>query len=419
MPSFQYQAIDLKGKLQKGIIEADTAKLARQLLRGKNLLPTEVQILTHQPNTTRTPLGAKTSSKNFSLKNLLGRRSLSNKEITLITRQLATLFDAGLPISEVLQAVAEQNSNPQAKSIILSVKAKVQEGHSLASALGEHPQAFSQLYCSIVASGEKSGTLGPVLQRLADYTEQQYKLKQKIIHALIYPAALIFVSLGIITFLLEYVVPKMVSVYSHMNQALPTLTVILIAVSNSIKVWGLYGLLLLIIGIWAFRTTLNKNLEFREKFHRFLLRLPLIGSSIKIINTARYARTLAMLSSAGLPILDGMNAASHLITNIPIRKSVEEAARHVREGAAIHLSLKQTHYFSPMSIHLIASGEASGQLENLLERTAQQQEDEINRLIDTLLSLFEPALILIMGGIVLFIVLAVLLPIFDLNQMVM
>jgi len=215
---------------------------------------------------------------------------------------------------------------------------------------------------------------------------------------------------------LEYVVPKMISVYSHMHQALPTLTRILIAFSNNIKSMGLYLLLLLIAGLWSFRAALNKKPDWREKFHRCLLRLPLLGSSIQTINTARYARTLAMLSSAGIPILEGMTAASHLMINIPIRKAVEEATRRVREGAAIHLALKQTTFFSPMSIHLIASGEASGQLETLLERTALQQEEEISRLIDTLLALFEPALILLMGGIVLFIVLAVLLPIFELNQ---
>ncbi|HSW70711.1 MAG TPA: type II secretion system inner membrane protein GspF, partial [Gammaproteobacteria bacterium] len=356
------------------------------------------------------------SLKQVSLKNIFLRHALSHKDLMLITRQLATLFKAGLPIAEVLHAVSEQTSQAQAKSILLSIKAKVLEGHALASALREHPQSFSPLYCSMVASGEKSGTLAAVLERLADYTEQQFKLKQKIIHALIYPSALICVSLCIVIFLLEYVVPKMISVYSQMHQALPTLTRILIAFSNNIKNMGLYLLVLLILGLWSFRAALHKKPAWREKFHHFLLRLPLLGSAIQTINTARFARTLAMLSTSGIPILEGMRSAAHLIINIPIRKAIEEATKRVREGAAIHLALKQTTYFSPMSIHLIASGEASGQLEALLERTALQQEDEITRMIDTLLTLFEPALILLMGGIVLFIVLAVLLPIFELNQ---
>jgi general secretion pathway protein F len=416
MATFQYLAIDNKGKLQKGTIEAETAKQARTSLREKNLIPTEVRTFENKKKGFHLKTSSSLPQENFSLKSFMHNRSLSNKELTLITRQLATLFNAGLPIAEVLTAVSEQTTQPKAKSILVSVRAKVLEGHSLASALRDYPQAFSPLFCSIVASGEKSGSLAPVLERLADYTEQQFKLKQKIIHALIYPSALIFVSMAIVIFLLEYVVPKMVSVYSHMNQTLPTLTRILIAFSSNLKSFGLYLVLLLIFGLWSFRRALNRKPELRERFHRFLLRLPFLGSSIQTINTARYARTLAMLSSSGIPILEGMTAASQLMTNVPIRKGVEEATKHVREGAAIHLALKQTTFFSPMSIHLIASGEASGQLDTLLERTALQQEDEITRLIDTLLTLFEPALILLMGAIVLFIVLAVLLPIFELNQ---
>lgn len=416
MTTFQYVAIDSKGKLQKGLLEAESAKTARLALRDRNLIPTEINAYENKKKRFKTKDSAFSSWNTFSFKQLLSRRTLSNKELTLITRQLATLFNAGLPIAEVLTAVCEQNSNPQAKSILLAVKNKVLEGHSLASALREHPHSFSSLYCSIVSSGEKSGNLAPVLVRLADYTEQQFKLKQKIIHALIYPSALIFVSLAIIIFLLEYVVPKMVSVYSHMNQTLPFLTRILITTSHHIKNGGIFLLLFFILSLSGFRRALNKKPAFREKFHRFLLHLPLLGSTIQTLNTARYARTLSMLSASGVPILEGMTAASQLITNIPIRTSVEEATKHVREGAAIHLALKQTRFFSPMSIHLIASGEASGQLEALLERTALQQEDEITRMIDTVLTLFEPALILLMGGIVLFIVLAVLLPIFELNQ---
>lgn len=413
MTTFQYSAIDTQGKLKKGIIEADAAKHARQLLRDKNLIPTEISLY---DNKSRASFLQAPSFKNFSFKQLLTRNSLPSKDLTLITRQLATLFSAGLPISEVLTAVSEQTSHPRAKSIMLSVKNKVLAGHSLASALREHPNIFSALFCGIIASGEKSGTLAPVLLRLADYTEQQHKLKQKMTYALIYPGVLVFVSLAIIIFLLEYVVPKMISVYSHLNQALPVLTQILIATSNGIKSGGIFILIALIAAIMSFRSALKKNLLFREKFHRFLLNIPLLGKSIQTMNTARYARTLAMLCSSGIPIIDGMTTAAQLITNIPIRNAVNAATKHVREGAAIHLALKQTTFFSPMSIHLIASGEASGQLESLLERTAMQQEDEITRVIDTLLALFEPALILLMGGIVLFIVLAVLLPIFELNQ---
>jgi general secretion pathway protein F len=402
MPAFQYTAINNKGAQQKGIIEADSAKQARQLLREKQLTPLNVQ-LAQQKTTLLT-------TKSFR------RQSLNSKELALITRQLATLLSAGLPLEEVLAAVAEQTEKQNGKSLILSVRSKVLEGHALASALGNYPHAFSALYCSTVAAGEKSGHLDVVLQRLADYTEQQFQMKQKIQNALIYPSIMILVAIGIVGFLLEYVVPKMISVYSNIGQTLPTLTRILIAISSGIKSYGLIILLVIILLVFFLRYRMKNNIHFRDKVHHILLRLPIIGNAIKTTNTARFSRTFAILSSAGVAVIEAMMISSALITNLPIRNSVENAAKKVKEGANIHLALKQTKYFPAMSIHLIASGEASGQLENMLERAANNQDGDITRLIDTTLALFEPAIILVMGFIVLFIVLAVLLPIFQLDQ---
>ena len=403
MPAFNYVAINAKGDKQKGVIEADNAKHARQLLRAKNLVPLDMR-----------------SAQEKKLKNVSGRvsrkQSISSKELTLFTRQMATLLSAGLPIEEVLTAVAEQTEKPRTKSLVLSVRSKVLEGHGLASSMRDFPQAFSTLYTSTVSAGEKSGHLDVVLQRLADYTEQQFQMRQKIQNALIYPAIMVLVSIGIVGFLLEFVVPKMIAVYSNIGQGLPTMTKVLIALSTGIQTFGLYVLLALIVGIFFFRQTMKKNVVFRTQVHNFVLRIPIIGNAIKTTNTARFSRTFAILSSAGVPVLDAMSISSALITNIPIRKAVEDAANHVREGANISLSLKQTTYFQPMSIHLIASGESSGQLENMLERAANNQDADISRLIETSLALFEPAIILLMGAIVLFIVLAVLLPIFQLNQ---
>jgi general secretion pathway protein F len=319
-------------------------------------------------------------------------------------------------MEESLLAVAEQTEKPRIKGLILSVRSKVLEGHSLAAALREHPDAFAPLFSATIAAGEKTGHLDKVLLRLADYTEQQSNMHQKLRTALIYPVMIVFVAIGIVGFLLEFVVPKMIAVYSHLNQALPTLTAILIGISDFVRTYGLYVLIALVIGIYAWRRALKASAELREKNHAVMLRLPLIGNAMKTANTARFARTLSILSGAGVPVLDAMRISAQLITAIPIRKSVEEAVNRVREGAAIHLALKQTTYFSPMSIHMIASGEASGRLEEMLERVAKMQEDEIIRLIDVALALFEPAIILLMGAIVLFIVLAVLLPIFQLNQ---
>ena len=406
MAAFHYTAINSQNKTQKGIIEADSANEARRLLRGQNLTLLSIELS-----------AKKETRKNtfFSISHL-GKPSMSVKELALMTRQLATLLNAGLPLEEVLTAVAEQTEKPRTKGLILSVRSKVLEGHSLASALRDYPEAFSALYCSTVAAGEKSGHLDVVLQRLADYSEQQFYMRQKIQQALIYPSVMVCVALSILAFLLEYVVPKMVSVYSGMGQALPDMTLLLISISTHLKSVGLYLFIGIIFSVLLFRRAIKKNLRFRERFHEFLLYLPIIGNAIKITNTARFSRTCAILSSAGVPILEAMRISSELILHLPIRNAVEVAMNHIREGAAISLALKQTHFFPPMSIHLIASGESSGQLENMLERAANNQEGEISRLIETSLSLFEPAIILVMGAMVLFIVLAILLPIFQLDQ---
>jgi general secretion pathway protein F len=402
MTAFQYHAVNAKGAAKKGIIEADSAKEARRLLRDQGLTVLEIEL-------------AQQKIARFKIKTF-GKPSISIKELTLMTRQLATLLTAGLPLEEVLTAVAEQTEKHRTKSLILSVRSKVLEGHSLAAALRDYPEAFSTLYCSTVAAGEQSGHLDIVLQRLADYTEQQFHMRQKIQQALIYPLVMLFVALGILGFLLEYVVPKMISVYSNIGQTLPTMTIVLIAISTNLKSMGLYFFLILFVVVFFFRRSLKKSLTFRTNVHRFLLRIPILGNAIKVINTARFSRTFAILSSAGVPVLEAMRISSQLIINLPIRTAVEEAANRVREGANISLALKQTRYFPPMSIHLIASGEASGQLENMLERAANNQDGEITRLIETTLALFEPAIILIMGAMVLFIVLAILLPIFQLDQ---
>ncbi len=411
MAAYHFIAINAQGKEQKGVIEAENEKQARQLLRDKALIPMGIHAAQEKKH------AAVESKWMPHLAKLFQARGLSSQEIALFTRQFATLLAAGLPVEESLLAVSEQTEKPRIKGLILSVRSKVMQGHALASALREHPQAFSPLFCATIAAGEKSGHLEKVLLRLADYTEQQSHMRQKLRTAMIYPTMIVLVAIGIVGFLLEYVVPKMMSVYGHLNQALPDMTVLLITISQCVKSYGFYTLLALIIGIIVWRRILKRNAALRERSHRILLRLPLIGHAFKIADTARFARTLSILSASGVPVLEAMTISSELITLIPIRESIEDAVKHVREGAAIHLSLKQTTYFSPMSIHMMASGEASGQLEAMLERVAIHQEDEIKRLIDVSLALFEPAIILIMGAIILFIVLAVLLPIFNLDQL--
>jgi len=406
MPAFHFIAINPIGQEQKGVMEAESEKHARQLLRDKSLVPLTVK-------TAREKI---TSQKVVSLSTLFRRRGVNAKELAVFTRQLATLIAAGLPVEEALLAVGEQMEKPRLQGLILSVRGKVLEGHTLASALRDHPEIFSALYCATVTAGEKSGFLDKVLLRLADYTEQQARLRQKIQTALIYPAMIVCVSIAIVGFLLEYVVPKMIAVYANLKQALPLLTQILIGISHFIHAYGLYVLLTLAAMIYFWRRALQQQPLFREKTHHFLLRLPWLSHPIKTVETARFARTFAILSASGVSVLEAMLIASKLVTIIPIRQALEIAVDHVREGAPVYLALKQSNFFPPMSVHLIASGEASGQLDNMLERAAQQQEEDITRLIELSLALFEPIIILLMGAIVLFIVLAVLLPIFQLNQ---
>ena len=410
MATFHYVVVALNGREQKGVLEADSEKHARQLLRDKSLLPLHI-----------TPLKEKKSNGKQSLFYFLHvglrKQTLSGKDLAIVTRQFATLLSSGLPIESALLAVSEQTEKSYLKGLILSVRSKIIEGHSLAHALREHPKAFSALYCATIAAGEKSGHLDKVLLRLADYMEQQWHLERKLKTALVYPTMIVLVAIGIVGFLLEYVVPKMIAVYGNLGQSLPFLTQMLIAISQFVKEDGLIVSLILIALCFVGLRALKKSITLREKFHRFLLRLPFLGRAFITADTARFSRTLSILSASGVSVLEAMTISAQLMTKIPIRKAVLEAVNHVREGAAIHLALKQTTYFSPMSIHMIASGEASGHVEEMLSRVAANQEDDISRLIEVSLALFEPLMILIMGALVLFIVLAVLLPIFSLNQL--
>lgn len=404
MTAYRYKALDKNGKEQSGVREGDSERQIRQGLRDQKLLPLSVEAV--QGKSTF-KLGKGTTKQ--------PAHSLSTTELALLTRQLSTLLSAGLPMEEVIKGVAEQTEKPKIKSMLLAVRAKVLEGHPLATGLAEFPKAFSELYRSTVAAGEASGHLDAILLRLADHTEKQQRLQQKIRQALIYPGVMTAVSILIVTFLLVYVVPKMVAVFSESGQQLPLATEVLIAISDGLAHYGLWLLLALILSGFAIRRLLRRP-KLKYRAHQWLLILPILGNTIRVINTARFARTFGILSSAGVPVLEAMRVGARLVTNLPIREAIDTATTKVREGASIHRTLQQTGYFSPMSIHLIASGEATGQLEKMLERAADNQEHDVSVLLDSLLTLFEPAIIVIMGAIVLFIVMAIMLPIFNLNQ---
>ena len=404
MGAYEYTALDRSGREQKGVLEGDTARQIRQLLRDKGLAPLAVSEITQQSQ----ERGRRT----------LFQRGASAADIALITRQFATLVRAGLPIEEALRAVAEQSEKARIKSMLLAVRSRIMEGQSLASALGTFPRAFPDLYRATVAAGEQSGHLDTVLDRLADYTESRQAVRQNLMLAMLYPVLVISVAVLVVTMLLAYVVPQVVVVFEDMGQELPLLTRGLIAASDFVREWGLFLLLILVVALIAMRLLLRRHGP-RRAWHAFQLRLPLVSRLLRGMNAARFARTLSILAESGVPVLEALHIAAEVITNLPMRESVASAARQVREGASLHKSLERSGYFPPMTVHLIASGESSGRLEMMLERAAASQERELEAVVKTVAGLLGPFLILIMGGIVLLIVLAILLPIFNLNQLVL
>ncbi len=409
MGAYQYVAVDTGGREHKGVLEGDTARHVRQLLRERKLLPVQVSEVQ-----TRT----ESRSKGQSAPRWTLRRSISTLELALLTRQLATLARAGLPLDEALSAVAEQSEKPRIKSILAGVRAKVVEGHTLASGLDGFPQAFPQIYRATVAAGEMAGQLDTVLERLADYTESRHGLRQKISHAMVYPIVLTLLAIGIVVMMLMYVVPKVVGVFESSGQELPFLTMALIALSDFLQSWWL-ALLLAIIGIVAAIRRILRNEGPRRRVHRWLLKTPLIGRVVRGVNTARFTRTLSITTSSGVPVLEALRISASVVNNLPMRDAVEAASVRVSEGGSIGRALAESKLFPPMSIHLISSGETSGDLDQMLARAATHQENEMDSVLGALLSALEPLLIIVMGAVVLAIVMAILLPIFQMNQLVL
>jgi general secretion pathway protein F len=403
MGAYEYSALDTGGREQKGILEGDTPRQIRQLLRDKGWAPLSVTEITQQ---------SQDRGERWTL-----RRGASAADIALVTRQFATLIRSGLPIEEAIQTVAEQSEKARLKSLLLAVRSRIMEGQSLASALSAFPRAFSDLYRATVSAGEQSGHLDSVLERLADYTEGRQAIRQKVVLSMIYPVLVIVVAILVVTLLLAYVVPQVVTVFENMGQELPVLTRMLIALSAFVRQSGLFVLVLLVAAAIGLRLMLRRPGP-KRAFHELLLRTPLISRLVRGMNASRFARTLSILAESGVPVLEALHISAEVITNVPMRSAVVTAARQVREGGSLNRSLDRSGYFPPMTIHLIASGEASGNLEVMLDRAAASQERELEAVIQTIVGLLGPLLILVMGGVVLVIVLAILLPIFNLNQLV-
>jgi len=409
MAAFDYQAVDRKGRTKKGVIEGDTPRQARALLREQGLMPTEV-----------TPTLARNKSKlgaSGKLEKQKDKGKVSAAELALITRQLATLVESGLPLEEALMAVSEQGEKNRIKSMIMGVRTKVTEGYGLAESMAEYPKVFNRLYRAMVAAGEKSGHLDKVLNRLADYTEQREQMRSQLIQALVYPVIMTVVAIGVVAILLTKVVPQIVGQFEHMGANLPGSTKFLIASSEFLQANGLFIVLFIAIVMLAFSELLKKP-KFEMAYHERIITLPGIGKVAKGLNTARFVRTLSILSASAVPLLESMKISGEVLDNLYIKQQVKLAADKVREGSSLHLSLEQTKLFPPMMLHMLASGEKSGQLDQMLGRAADNQDKEFEALVNISLKAFEPALMVVMAGVVLFIVMAILEPILKLNTFI-
>ena len=404
MAVFSYAVLDTAGKQRKGTLEADNPRHARQVLRDRGLVPLDVTAVSPDKGRSRE-------------KNVASRASLPVSDVALFTRQLATLLQSALPIADALMAIAQQSERAETRALVSHLRTQVLEGRGLAAAMGQYPRAFPSMYCATVAAGEHTGRLDLVLSKLADYTESSHKSRQKVQLALIYPSVLLGLAVLVVTGLLTYIVPDVVKVFSDQGQALPPLTQFMLDASDFLVNWGVWVLVGIVLAVFGLKALL-KDEGRREIADALILKLPLAGRMSLAANSARFAGTLSTLVSSGVPLVDALDIAAAVLTNVALKKVVGEAATQVREGSSLKAALERSGRFPPMMIYMIASGEQSGELERMLARVADSQQDELDNRIATMLGLLEPAVLLFMGVAVLCIVVAILQPIFSLNQLI-
>jgi general secretion pathway protein F len=405
LAAFEYQALDAGGKTQRGVLQGDSPKSVRSALRERGLTPIDVQEVREKP---QSQTDATTR---------LFQRGLSGAQLAILTRQFAVLMRAGLPLDEVLQTLAEQSEGERAKRMLLAVRGRVLEGAPLAQALSEFPQTFDALYCASIRAGEQSGHLEIVLTRLADYCENNVGLTQKLLLALIYPALLCVVAIGIVSALLVGVVPQIASVFANSNQALPWMTRALLWISTFLQTYGGWLLLCLLLAAIAFVLAL-RGAAFKTRWHAFLLRLPIVGTLLQGAQAARFARTMAISVSASVPVLEALRLSTQVVNLLPIKNALVDVTARVREGASLSGALKETQQFPKLLVRLCASGEKSGELEPMLDHSADLIEKQVQTKMATLVGLLEPGLILLMGLVVSAIVVAILKPIFEMNNLI-
>ena len=399
MPAYQYKAMDAQGKSQQGILEADSARQIRQQLRDKSLLPIEV-----------TPVQRQTVGQRRGW-----QKGLSAYDLALVTRQLSVLLAAAIPIEQALQAVAKQSEKPHVKALMMAVRGKVLEGYSLATALQEAGN-FPAIYIATIAAGERSGHLDLILNQLADYTENRFAMQKKIQGALVYPIILLIMAISVVVGLMTFVVPKIVKVFEQSEQALPWITQVVLGASNLLTQWW-WLILALILGAFIMLVKFIKTSAGRASFDSLVLRMPIFGKLSRSLNASRFASTLSILVRSGVPLVEALAIGGAVTTNVHIKQRIEQATEKVTEGASLSSQLERTNYFPPMMVQMIKSGENSGELDNMLTRAADMQQNEATNMISTLLSLLEPLMLVLMGVIVMTIVMAVMLPIVNMNDL--
>lgn len=402
MPTFNYRVIDAKGRDKKGVIQADTPRIARQLLREQGFIVSQINVLNDTKNTKKFPTF---------------KKAISALELSLITRQFAILLSSGLSVEQALNALIDQLDDREQKTIMLEVRSQVLSGKSLANSMRTITKVFPSVYCSLIHAGEQSGSLAKVMTRLADYSDKTRELTSKVMMALLYPIIVTIVAITMIVGLLVYVVPQVVKVFQSSKQELPILTKILIMTSDFLRSYGLFLLLIIILAVFTFNRFMKKP-DFKLNVHRRLLSLPIAGRLLVNIDIARFTHTLALLLSSGVPMLAALEAGRDTVNNFLLKKAIDNALKHVEEGSTLAIALANEKVFPPVVLHLIASGEKSGNLDVLLEQAGNHQELELFHRSQLLTGILEPALIVIMGGVVLLIVVAIMLPILSMNKLV-
>lgn len=411
MGAFSYKALTEEGKTVKGIMEGDSERHIRTQLRAKKLKPLEVASATSDAS-------AATGGESGGFSASFRRRAtkLSTRDLSLITRQLASLVKSGLPLDEALHATAKQSQKTNVKRVVLQVRTRVLEGLSLAQALGDNPVAFNDMYRALVRAGEGSGFLSPVLERLADYTQTSQQLQQRIKMAMIYPVVMLVVSLAVIVALMVLVVPKLVKIFEQGKRELPALTEGMIATSSFLMNYGIY-LFFALIGVYFLIKRLMRDPKRLRAWHVVQLKLPVIGELVKQINSARFAATLSLLSASGVPLLQALNISGQVMTNKILQEACDTVAASVREGMSLSRAMENTGYFPPLLVQLVASGETNGTLPQQLDNASKDQERELEMMLGVAMGLLEPATIIFMGGAVCVIVLAILTPIFEMTKL--